>query len=490
MKNFSNPCLPLFAAALMSIGSLTAQVYPNAASNYNPGPMADGISSIAVSRPVRGTVTNAVGPVTPGTNDVNIGEGSGTVQFVSLGYGGSIELSFANAVCNRPGQADLKIWETSYGTPSCVSWPEHAAVWARQDVCQPWVLLTPEAGLCQDFELDLGFLSWAKYFKIEDRSDETFQTFQNANQDAFDVDGFEGYSECFVPAVSAADKYSPNSVELNGQALRSNGSAVLASRSIASRMLGAPQMNDNATAPAANNFFSLGFTGTVILKFPYTIIDVAGADLAVFETTFGDNPNRQCSSYPEKAKFEGSVDGVIFFDLEQGPTPGNGDAGNVLCRDGQLEIPNVADGALGNMQYGINYIRITDLTSVAGFGSSVVDAYDVDGIIGLNQCAANAPTIGGKYSEDGEIGEGEFGVTVFPNPATNVASIEVAAVNNTDNYTIRVIDMMGRVASTDAVNNSTGSFIHNLNVGNLPAGIYVVTVESNGMREVTRLVKN
>jgi hypothetical protein len=484
MKKITTSCLPLFAAALMSIGSLSAQVYPSAFSNYSPGPMADGVSSIAVSRPVRSVAGNAIGPVTPGTNDSNVGEGSGTVQFVSLGYGGSIELSFTNAVCNRPGQNDLKIWETSYGTPNCVSWPEHAAVWARQDVCQPWILLTPEAGLCQDFELDLGFLSWAKYFRIEDRTNELFPTFQSSNQDAFDVDGIEGFSECSVPSVSAANKYSPNFVYAKAQGLRSNGSPVLGSRSIDSRMLGAPQMNDNATAPAANNFFALGFSGSVTLQFPYTIIDVAGADLAISETTFGDNPGRQCSTYPEKAKFEGSVDGITFFDLEQGPTPGNGDLGNVLCRDGQLEIP----GAVG--AGGINFIRITDLTLVGPFGTSVVDGYDVDGVAGLNQCASNQPNSpGGKYSEDGEIGEGEFAVSVYPNPAESVATIEVSAINNLDDYTIKVIDIMGRVASTESVNNGTGSFIHNINISTLPAGIYLVSVESNGTREITRLVK-
>jgi hypothetical protein len=469
----------IMAASLLFVGTADAQVYATSSSNYNPGPLADGVSPIASVRPARTNPNNVVGFVDPSTNDSNIGEGSGTVQFVSLGYGGSIELQFATPICNIVGP-DFKVWETSYGNSSnCVAWPERAAVYARQDACQPWVLLTPYAGQCLDFEVDLGFLSWASEIRIEDRTDETTPVFQSSNQDAFDVDGIEGYVGCAIPAVTPANKYSPSSVDFISQGLQNNGTPVPASRSIQSKMLGAPQASDVTTSAANNNFLSLGYNGTTTLKFPYTIFNVSGADLQVFETTFGDNASRPCSSYPEKARFQGSIDGSTFFDLDAEVTAD--DAGAILCRDGKLNIP----AAYG----GINFIKITDLT-VIGTVPGLSDGYDVDGIVGLNQCASTTNAGRNTESFTEVIGEGEFGVSVYPNPADKFVSIEINATNSTDNYTVTVIDVMGRVVANEVIlNNASSSMIQNMDISVLPSGLYLVTVKNNDSIEVSRFVK-
>jgi hypothetical protein len=479
MKFSTKLCFSMMAASLLFVGTADAQVYATSSSNYNPGPLADGVSPIASVRPARTNPNNVVGAVDPSTNDSNIGEGSGTVQFVSLGYGGSIELQFATPICNIAGP-DFKVWETSYGNSSnCVAWPERAAIYARQDACQPWILLTPYNGQCLDFEVDLGFLSWASEIRIEDRTDETTPVFQSSNQDAFDVDGIEGYVGCAMPMVNAADKYSPNAVAAISQGLRNNGSAVLASRSIQSKMLGAPQASDVATSAANNNFLSLGYTGTTTLSFPYTIINVAGADVQIYETTFGDNASRSCANYPEKARFEGSIDGVTFFDLEAEVTAD--DAGAVLCRDGKLNIP----AAYG----GINFIKITDVT-VLGTVPGASDGYDVDGILGLNQCAASTNSGRNAESFTEVIGEGEYGVSVYPNPADKLVSIEINATNSTDNYTVIVTDVMGRVVANEVVlNSASASMIQNMDISALPAGLYLVSVQNNDNIEVTRFVK-
>ena len=138
-------------------------------------------------------------------------------------------------------------------------------------------------------------------------------------------------------------------------------------------------------------------------------------------------------------------------------------------------------------QAGINYIRITDLT--VPFGASSTDGYDIDGIVGLGQCGSANTQQGRTASFEAEIGEGEYGVEVYPNPASDIATISVDAVNNKDNYTISIVDVMGRVVASEIVNNGEASFIRNIDIKNLPAGIYMVSVESNGTREVTKLVK-
>lgn len=475
MKITTLVSLPLVAAALLVANSSEAQVYATSVASFSQGMRADGVSPIGVTRSDANNAINGLG-----SHDVNIGEvsnNSSSVEFVSLGFGGELVLEFASPICNQAGN-DLRVYETSYGSPSCAAWPEKALVYARQNDCQSWIMISPAAGICQNADLDLGVLSWAKYIKIEDITNPTLNVFLSVNQDGFDVDAVEGFSTCDGGAITAGGEYSPNAVTALSQGLRKNNTPVPANRSIQSRMLGAPQMSD-ASTPAANYpFFALGYGGSTTLKFPYTILNVAGADVQVFETTFGDNPSRSCASYPEKAAFEGSADGITWFNLDAVVTAD--DNGNILCRDGKLEIPA--------SEAGINYIRITDVTVPFGAGST--DAYDIDGIVGLGQCATS--TIGGSRIEatESEIGEGEYGVEVYPNPASDIVSISVNSINNKDNYTVNVVDVMGRVISSEVVNNTTGNFVRNVNISTLPAGIYMITVESNGTREITKLVKN
>jgi hypothetical protein len=245
-------------------------------------------------------------------------------------------------------------------------------------------------------------------------------------------------------------------------------------------MLGTPQASDASTSPANNNFYSMGYAGSVTLQFPYTVLNVTGADVQAYETTFGDNPGRSCASYPEKARYEGSVDGVTFFDMEAVPTAD--DAGAVLCRDGNLNIPAAYAG--------LNYIRITDLC-VLGTFSGVSDGYDVDGLRALGQCAT---ITGGSVRENvvitDKIGEGEYGVVVYPTPAEKVISIEIAATNSVDNYTISITDIMGRTVASEVLENTGAStFVSNFDISAFPAGVYMVIVDNADNREVSRFIK-
>jgi hypothetical protein len=479
MKMTTKIGLPLVASAMLFAGSVEAQTYATSVVSYNQGPRADGVSPIGVTR---SNPDNAIGGL--GSPDVNIGEvanNSSSVEFVSLGFFGEIVLEFADPICNQEG-ADLTVYETSYSSPSCAAWPEHALVYAAQRLdCgeSAWVMISPSTGICQNADLDLGILSWAKYIKIKDITDPTLPVFTAPNQDGFDVDAVVGYSTCNSGEITAGGENSPNQVVELAQGNRKNGTAIPANRSIQSRMLGLPQMSD-ASTPASNYpFFALGYGGSTVLKFPYTVFNNAGFDLQVYETSFGDNPSLSCASYPEKAKFEGSVDGSTWFDLEAVVTAD--DAGNILCRDGKLDIPAAYAG--------LNYIRITDVTVPFGAGST--DAYDIDGIVAVSQCGPS--TDSGREAApatEETIGEGEYGIEIYPNPTSGNAFVTVNALNNLDSYTVTVTDMMGRVISSDRINNQKGELIHNLNINNLPAGIYTVSVESNGTREISKLVKN
>lgn len=479
MKFSTNLGFPLMAAALLTAGAMNAQVTATSVSSFTQGMRADGVSPVSA---VRSNPLNAIGNRTA-NHDKNIGENSGLVEFVSLGFGGEIVLEFETPICNGDGM-DLAVWETSYNRPSNAAWPEMAHVEARQNDCQPWVSL---GVITQDAELDLGVLLSAKYIRISDLTNPLLPVFSSVNQDGFDVDAVVGFEGCADAGVDAP--FSPNQVvSYTNPGARKSGFMPLASpRRNTSKMLGAPQINDNTTPEANVNFFSVGFESEVILKFPYAIFDAPGADLSVYETTFGDNSNRKCSNYPEKAAFYGSADGVEWFELTAIPTfdlvgGAVNDYDNILCRDGQLDIGGGR---------AINFIKLVDVSDKPStFFPGSADGYDLDGIVGRCYTSAPPKLSIAETSEEAEIGEGVFGIEVYPNPASDIVNLNVTAVNLMGTYTVRVVDMMGRVVSSEVVNSANGSFIHTVSVSSLPAGIYAITVETDGVTEITKIVKN
>ena len=115
------------------------------------------------------------------TNSLGVAEMNDTVNFVSLGFGGTLILSFDNYIINGFGD-DLEVIETSYGSPSCGSYPEHVTVYASQDGID-WTELGTE---CLDSTYDLGSLDWAKYIKLVDAS---YGPNFGGDTDGYDIDG-------------------------------------------------------------------------------------------------------------------------------------------------------------------------------------------------------------------------------------------------------------------------------------------------------------
>ena len=119
-------------------------------------------------------------------------QGTDVVNFVSLGFGGEIVLEFECPIVNPGDGEDLSITETSYGSPSCANYPEKARVYASKDGSS-W---TDLGQICQDGEVDLGSLDWARYIKLVDESEKASSRFPQA-ADGYDVDGLIGrHCEC------------------------------------------------------------------------------------------------------------------------------------------------------------------------------------------------------------------------------------------------------------------------------------------------------
>lgn len=115
--------------------------------------------------------------------------------FYSLGFGGEIIIKMDGGIINRPGN-DLRIFETSFGSPSCSSYPEHANVYVSSDFLS-W---TPVGTVCQDGEVDIAPLDYILYVKIVDASNAA--GFSGV-VDGYDLDGIQCIST-FSGAVRLA----------------------------------------------------------------------------------------------------------------------------------------------------------------------------------------------------------------------------------------------------------------------------------------------
>lgn len=126
---------------------------------------------------IRTNSSNALGA--PQENDA--------YNFVSLGFGGSIEIQLACEVFDLEGD-DLLIVETSFRDAglSCETYPETAMIEASVDGSN-WVIIADE--ICKDGSVDLanGGLASAQFIRITDTSN-AFD-FRSGNADGYDVDG-------------------------------------------------------------------------------------------------------------------------------------------------------------------------------------------------------------------------------------------------------------------------------------------------------------
>jgi len=119
-------------------------------------------------------------------NALGAPQGTDAVNFVSLGFGGSITLSFDYVVFEKPGD-DIQLIETSYGSPSCSNYPETARIEVSLDN-ETYYMVDGE--FCQDQSIDVASAGLAqfRYIRITDASPMSSSRF-NSSADAYDVDG-------------------------------------------------------------------------------------------------------------------------------------------------------------------------------------------------------------------------------------------------------------------------------------------------------------
>jgi hypothetical protein len=370
--------------------------------------------------------------------------GQDEINFVSLGFGGSITVKMAQPIRNGEGQ-DLKIWETTYNSPSCNVYPEKAWVFASQDGCN----FLPLGLICQDEELDLGDLNWALYIKIIDVSPQN-GFLRWGEVDAFDVDAIEGYyQETEMTPTELQSGWATQLISYT-PGLRKNGTPITVARTNPNNALGIPQGTDVV------NFVSLGFGGSIVVGLDFAKFNQPGWDLQFVETSFG---NPSCENYPEKAFVEVSKDLENWYYVD------------IVCLDGYLDVQTTD---------WFKYIRITDRSRATEFSASA-DGYDVDGILTIQECPTNTTNTQARvivdyddiYTPDDDSYE-----ILYPNPFSDMINLTI-----TEEVEISVMDYTGRVVKNFKAN---GKFL----TDDLKSGWYYFQVrEKNGKTSTYRLVK-
>lgn len=377
---------------------------------------------------------------------------------MALGFGGSIVLRMSGAVANGPGD-DIQVFETTF-TPDagrCNRYPEKVRVYASQDNCN-WVYLGEG---CQDVSVDLGLLNWAEFIRLEDVSP-VDHPFNNSVADGYDVDGvvcLNGTIENPI-AQNLGGMYATE-VSSFEQLLRRDGSAVPLSRSNPALALGAPQ-NNNVV-----NFVSLGFGGAITLKLGYVVFDKDGADLQVVETSFG---NPACTSYPEKASVQVSLDGVNFTDLGE------------ICQDGSVDFATAGINA-------VQYVRIQDRTMASYFSGSA-DAYDVDGIVVLQPGCNTTSAPLAKWEDNIQTPDEVQLMNAQAQWQEDQIKLSLSGSDQNENAVITILSLDGKEMYRGTRSILAGAqSTEFIAAQHLASGLYVVRVQTESAQVISKVVK-
>jgi hypothetical protein len=112
-----------------------------------------------------------------------------TINFFSLGFGGSAIFEFSNFVENNLDW-DIEVWETTWNYGICNTYPERAEVYAGYELDDLRLLGTTCLNFNTQFDLEVANLAICKYLMIKDVSPKNqFVNFPDA--DAYDIDGVE-----------------------------------------------------------------------------------------------------------------------------------------------------------------------------------------------------------------------------------------------------------------------------------------------------------
>jgi uncharacterized repeat protein (TIGR03803 family) len=297
-------------------------------------------------------------------------------------------------------------------------------------------------------------------------------------EEIIDLHVFPGNSLCDFPTMLSLIDYS--------QGKRKDGKRVDANRS--NPIQGLEVTYDDT-------FFSLGFGGYITLMFDKPLCDVAGNDFTVVETSHG---NPVFANYPEQAEILVSQDGETWYLI--GIT--NPENPSVDC----LKRMNTSFDFSSSGLPWIQYIQVRDVTNplakrrnktdcsetIEYAFNSAADGFDLNGIqLVMNVSFKNEIP---KNNVTVEVDSRLNTARVFPNPMvedhlTINLDEEVEMVLVDDFVTLEIVDMMGKVWSSEKITVG-GDWKIEKHVPSLRSGMYIARITSGNVNRYYKFLKN
>ncbi|WP_115838682.1 T9SS type A sorting domain-containing protein [Winogradskyella sediminis] len=381
-----------------------------------------------------------------------------TNNFLSLGYGGEVTITFDGVVHNNAG-ADIKVVETTFGYDSFTSYPESADVYVSQngiDFYYIGAVLTAEAA-----DLDISNAPIALTYISEVKIVDTTPS-DSESSDGFDLDGVVALTGCNEPIDPTPAGCYPVDYFNYVEGTTKNGGVIDAIRTeTPENTLGVPEQTDEYV------FTSLGYGGEITLTFGGAVYNQDGPDLVVIETTFQNTWG--CDTYKEFADIYVSADDINYHY-----------AGTVCKSDNAIDISDAGDFDF------IYYVKVVNNNEL----SSTEDAYDLDGVIAVGTCesfnyATYAQAHYNALSVESPSAE-EIGFRTYPNPTNGTSYIEFTP-KVTGDVLIEVFDINGRnigqVFNEEAYPGKM--YTAEFNTNNLSAGLYIYKV-TTGNSSITK----
>ncbi|MEX0930370.1 MAG: lamin tail domain-containing protein, partial [Candidatus Paceibacterota bacterium] len=202
------------------------------------------------------------------------------------------------------------------------------------------------------------------------------------NNDCGNYEEEEEEEEEIEQCTEASQRWADSVVSFN-QGNQNGGASVLGDRSDETKAVGPEDIEDRGEGdPSTIDYVSLGFGGSIILKFDQAIPDRAGDDLRIYETSYPLDPTSPAvNSYKERAEVWASATGTSPSDFKF--------LGEVtLDTVGDANTVNTVDLAVGGLSEA-RYVKIVDVSNPNHFNDSA-DGFDVAGVEGLT-CGNDDP---------------------------------------------------------------------------------------------------
>lgn len=133
------------------------------------------------------------------------------------------------------------------------------------------------------------------------------------------------------------------------------------------------------------------------------------------------------------------------------------------------------------VKHTVNLSQFNDQNIFIAFYHNCVD----DNLLSIDDILVKGTFVDNSSVENSAKG---FDFNMYPNPVTDNMSISFK-VENTQSTKVSVIDNSGRVVKVIGLGAQSGNQLHNIDMSDLTAGFYTLSVETNGNRAVKKFIK-